>query len=260
MKKYFLLLPFLLGPIGLLAQSGQEISFVGHRGASYLAPENTQASISLAWELGADAAECDIMLSSDQQVLLFHDKNTKKLTGSSYEVAETPWSVLKELRILPKDSHRKGYEKETIPLLSTILSDLPDKRMLVIEIKTGPEIIPHLKPILEKYWKRGEISFISFNLESVLEAKANWPKVPCYYLSMFKKDLKKQLPVLVAHHIDGVDLRHSMIDVEVMKECTEAGMEVWCWTVNDPAVALKMKNLGVTAITTDRPAWLREHL
>ena len=32
--------------------------FVGHRGASYLAPENTLASLKLAWELGAEAAEC----------------------------------------------------------------------------------------------------------------------------------------------------------------------------------------------------------
>ena len=59
----------------------QALKFVGHRGASYLAPENTLASIKLAWELGADAAECDVMLSSDNRVVVFHDKNTKKLTG-----------------------------------------------------------------------------------------------------------------------------------------------------------------------------------
>jgi glycerophosphoryl diester phosphodiesterase len=45
-----------------------------------------------------------------------------------------------------------------------------------------------------------------------------------------------------------------------MKKCSDAGLEVWCWTVNDPETALKMKNLGVTAITTDRPRWLKEQL
>ena len=61
--------------------------YVGHRGASYLAPENTLASIKLAWELGAEGAECDVMLTSDQRVVLFHDKNIKKLTGESFTVS-----------------------------------------------------------------------------------------------------------------------------------------------------------------------------
>ena len=80
----FLLLVLLLS--SLPTAKGQEknaekpFRFVAHRGASYLAPENTVASIKLAWELGADAAECDVMLSSDNQVLVFHDKKTKNLT------------------------------------------------------------------------------------------------------------------------------------------------------------------------------------
>ena len=63
-------------------------------------PENTLASIKLAWELGADAAECDVRLSSDNQVVVFHDKNSKKLTGESHVVAEPPW---KRCKILPSD-------------------------------------------------------------------------------------------------------------------------------------------------------------
>ena len=41
--------------------------YVGHRGASYLAPENTMASIQLAWKLGAEAAECYILLTADRK-------------------------------------------------------------------------------------------------------------------------------------------------------------------------------------------------
>lgn len=39
-----------------------EAEIIGHRGASFLAPENTIASAKLAWESGADAVECDIYL------------------------------------------------------------------------------------------------------------------------------------------------------------------------------------------------------
>ena len=45
-----------------------------------------------------------------------------------------------------------------------------------------------------------------------------------------------------------------------MEQCKAAGLDVWCWTVNDPETARKMKQMGVTAVTTDRPAWLKENL
>ena len=87
--------------------------FVAHRGASYLAPENTLASIRLAWELGADAAECDVMLSSDHKVVLFHDKNTKKLTGKSHLISDTPWKELSKV-IKPYYPKLKGAGRRPI--------------------------------------------------------------------------------------------------------------------------------------------------
>lgn len=238
----------------------ESILYVAHRGASYLAPENTLASILLAWELGADAAECDIMLSADKQVILFHDKNTQKLTGQNYAVEETPWEMLKPLVVIPRESNRPEYQHETIPLLQDVLATIPQDRMLVIEIKTGPEILPHLKEVIEGHWKQGSISFIAFDFETIKQAKALYPGVPCYYLSMFQADLKKHMGPILESGLDGVDLRHQMIDEKLMDRCREAGLDVWCWTVNDPQVARKMMELGVSAITTDRPAWLKKRL
>ena len=67
MKVFYLYLGLFLFVITAGAQHTtveKEFLYVAHRGASYLAPENTLASIQLAWELGADAAECDVMLTS----------------------------------------------------------------------------------------------------------------------------------------------------------------------------------------------------
>lgn len=233
------------------------IQYVAHRGASYLAPENTLASVRLAWELGADAAECDIMLSADKRVILFHDKNTGKLTGKDYVVEKTPWEQLKTLVVIPRESNLPEYQDETIPLLQDVLATIPEDRMLVIEIKTGPEILPHLQEVIDRHWEQGNISFIAFDFETIKKAKAIYPSVPCYYLSMSKSDLNKHMTAIVESGLDGVDLRHQMIDGNVMDRCTDAGLDVWCWTVNDPEVALKMKKMGVSAITTDRPAWLK---
>lgn len=252
---------FLLSSVKLVdPDSDNPFKYVAHRGASYLAPENTLASIQLAWELGADAAECDVMLSSDQQVLLFHDKNTKKLTGESHVIAESPWEVLSKLEVKLRETNLNKYEGEGIPLLADVLPTIPADRMLVIEIKTGPEILPFLKECIEQHWKTGKISFIAFDFECIKEAKILFPEVPSYYLSSFQGDVNKRLDAIVDARLEGVDLRHAIIDQTLVDKCKDAGLDVWCWTVNDPETARKMKALGVTAVTTDRPQWLKEQL
>lgn len=238
----------------------KDFLYIAHRGASYLAPENTLASIQLAWDLGADGAECDVMLTRDHRVVLFHDKNTKKLTGENYTIKETCWDQLHQLSVKPRETNLSTYEGEPIPLLENVLGTIPDDRMLVIEIKTGPEILPYLKPVIDHHWKSGSISFIAFDFETIKGVKKLFPSVPCYYLSAIKPELKKRFDEIVKNNLDGVDLRHSIIDKSLMENCKTLGLEVWCWTVNNPETAAKMKNMGVTAVTTDRPAWLKKKL
>lgn len=256
------LLIMLLSPVLMAQEFAPEnaFHFVGHRGASYLAPENTLASIKLAWELGAEGAECDVMLTADQKIVLFHDKNSKKLTSENYTIKDASWEQLKELVVIPRETNRPEYDHETIPLLEEVLAAIPEDQMLVIEIKTGPEILPFLKEVISQYWKSGEISFIAFDFETIKQTKALYPDVPCYYLSMFKADFNKQFDAVVESGLDGVDLRHNIIDSQLMERCKASGLDVWCWTVNEPETARKMKKLGVSAVTTDRPAWLKVNL
>ncbi len=263
MKTIYLLLFATLINISAFSQYSESEStfkFVGHRGASYLAPENTLASIGLAWKVGADAAECDVMLTSDFKVVLCHDNNTKNLTGESYIVSETTWEQLSKLTIKPKETNLPEYDNEPIPLLEEILTTIPEDRMLVIEIKTGPEILPYLQKVIDEQWRSGKISFIAFNFETITAAKALYPEVPCYYLSSLKNDFNKYFDLAVDRGLDGMDLRHTIITPSLMEKCKSVGLDVWCWTVNDPDIAQKMKELGVTAVTTDRPAWLKENL
>lgn len=256
------LLILFLSSLSYGQQPDKEKSFhyVGHRGASYLAPENTLASIKLAWELGADGAECDVMLTADHKVILFHDKDTKKLTGQNYTVKEASWEQLKPLVVLPRETNNPEYTSETIPLLAEVLGTIPEDRMLVIEIKTGPEILPHLQEVIAQNWKKGRISFIAFDFETIRQSKLLYPEVPCYYLSSFKPDFNKHFDLAVESGLDGMDLRHTIIDQDLVDRCHASGLDVWCWTVNDPETAMKMQELGVSAVTTDRPAWLKNKL
>ena len=67
--KTSLTIVFTLITTALMAQN----FFIAHRGASFIAPENTLASAKLAWDLGADAVECDIYLTADNRVMVMHE-------------------------------------------------------------------------------------------------------------------------------------------------------------------------------------------
>ncbi len=254
MKTTFLLFFLIAASLPSLAQ----VEFVGHRGASYLAPENTVASAKLGWELGADGVEIDIYLTTDNRIVAIHDKNTKRTTGADHIVPET---TSKKLRKLDAGKWKdEKYTGEKIPFVEEILKAIPKNKYLVIEIKTGPEIMPALKKAIKKSGKAKQIKFIAFSWESIAEAHKAFPNNDCYWLTSVDKDLKAKISECAAIGLKGVDVSSKLVTSENMGKAKKLGLDVWCWTVDSPEEAKRVADLGVSAITTNRPGWLREQL
>jgi glycerophosphoryl diester phosphodiesterase len=240
--------------------SAGQVKYIAHRGASYYAPENSLAAIRLAAELGCDGAECDIRLTRDNQIVLWHDEHTGRLTSQKLDIAKSTWPELKKLNIKLSATNSPFFEGEQIPLLKDVLKTIAHGQLLVIEIKCGKEIFPELQKVLKKYWKGGNIAFIGFGFETISQAKSIFPDIPCYYLSSSKSDVQAKTTAIRNSKLDGVDLSSTMIDKELVEFLRSAGLEIWCWTVDAPAEANRMKNLGVNVITTNRPTWLKEQM
>lgn len=64
------------------------MKFVAHRGASAEAQENTREALRLGAELGAFACECDLRITKDKKIVLFHDSDLVRLTGDEDKVKE----------------------------------------------------------------------------------------------------------------------------------------------------------------------------
>lgn len=237
-----------------------QLRFIGHRGASYYAPENSLAAMELAWQLGADGAECDIQLTKDNKVVLCHDGNTERLTGKKLDIAKTSYSDLKKLDIKLSKTNTVYFEGQKMPLLKDVLKTIPDNQLLVIEIKCGKEIFPKLQKDIKKYHKTGNIAYIGFGFETIVLAKALFPETPCYYLSSSKADVLKKIPEIQKAKLDGVDLNSKIIDQQLVDELRIANLEIWAWTIDTLDETLRMKELGINVITTNRPSWLREQI
>ncbi len=234
--------------------------FIAHRGASYLAPENTVAAAKLAWELGADAVEVDIHLSKDNRVMVIHDKDTKRTCSGkkNFRVSKTPSTVLRELECGSWKDEK--YAGEKIPFLSEIIETVPEGKTLVVEIKCGSEVLPHLKRCIDQSGKKDQIIFISFGWNTILDTKAVFFGNRCYWLSALKPGLSKKMKQAAEAGLEGVNLKHKIINPKTMSLARKNNLEMLTWTVDDPEEAMRLTELGVTGITTNRPKWLKEQM
>lgn len=246
--------------VSIVMNISAQNTFIAHRGASYLAPENTVASAKLAWKLGADAVEIDVYLTKDNRVMVIHDKNTKRTCSGkkNLEIKDTPSMLLRDLDAGAwKD---KKYKGEKIPFISEIIETIPYGKTLVVEIKCGSEILPALKRAVEKSGKQEQIVFISFGWNTILDTKKEFPENKCYWLSATNNGLKNKMKQASENSLDGVNLKYSIIDEETMVFAKELKLEVLSWTVDDPKEAKRLTEIGVTGITTNRPKWLKEEM
>ena len=233
--------------------------YIAHRGASYDAPENTVASVKLAWEVGADASEIDVYLSSDNQVMVIHDKDTHRTcSGENFIIRDTPSSVLRAL-----DAgiwKGPGFKGERIPTLEEIIATIPERKILVVEIKCGSEIIPYLENILSKCNKQSQLIFISFGWETIVNMKKSFPGNKAYWLTSNKADALKKMSEAADAGLEGINMQHSAIDAEIITMAKKYHLEILAWTVDNPEEVKRLQALGVTHFTTNRPQWLKQQL
>ncbi|MCX7007530.1 MAG: glycerophosphodiester phosphodiesterase [Kiritimatiellaeota bacterium] len=262
--KFFLSRAFIIC-FSFCGAQGRTVEFVGHRGASRDAPENTLAAFRLGWQQ-TDACELDIHLTKDGQIVVLHDADTKRTTGVAGKVAE---ATLAELRALDagkwKDARWAG---EKIPTLAEVLTLQPERKRLFIEIKCGPEVLPELVRVVRAAHKQsGQVVLIGFSLPTMQLAKKLLPEVTALWIVSGGKKIAPppKLPDLLtkarAAGLDGLDLDYRLpLDAAFVKSVEAAQLQLYIWTVDDPAVAKKMVTAGIKGITTNRPQWLREQL
>ncbi|KPL13187.1 hypothetical protein AMJ85_00145 [candidate division BRC1 bacterium SM23_51] len=241
------------------------IEIIAHRGASYLAPENTMSSVLLGWEKGADV-EVDVHLSNDNRIVIIHDGSTKRTAGTDVKVKETTFEELRELDV--GRFKAEEFAGERIPLLADVIKTIPPKRRLYVEIKCNKEILPFLRQLIVESGKMSHIVIIGFDLETVAMSKA-LIDVPTYWLKGTEKDKETQEwiphdPKLVQtakdKGLDGVDVHYAGVTKEFVRAAKASGQKLYVWTVDDPNEAIRLVQLGVDGITTNRPEWLREQL
>jgi len=240
----------------IAAALSAQISIIAHRGASAYEAENSLAAFKKAFQLNADAIELDIWRTTDDSLVVIHDRTTARVSNGNLVVPESSSFELRKLKL------KNG---ESIPFLQEVISVLPKGKKIVIEIKCGDEkekagdVFPMLKNVLQRTGRIEDAIIISFNLEALAEAKRQLPNNNCYYLTGQKDKENDLIETCLKFKLDGLNIHYGLLTESLAEKTRNAGLDLLVWTVDKPEVALnaRLKN-KVMAITTNKPDAMRE--
>jgi glycerophosphoryl diester phosphodiesterase len=242
-----------------------ELIIIAHRGESYDAPENTHASINLAWKRDADAVEIDVQLTKDERIVTIHDKSTLRTGGKLRRVSSNTYDNL--LLVDVGKFKAKKWKDERIPLLGDVLDNVPENKIILIEIKSNIRIVKPLKNlILQKDIDPKQIKFIGFDINTMKLIKKTLPEFESYWIIegkqyKSKSALNSATKKCKAAGLDGLDVQaRKYLNSEVIQFVKNNGLNIYTWTVDDPIRAKQLYMDGIDGITTNRASWLKKKL
>lgn len=129
------------------------VGVFGHRGACGYLPENTMPSFELAFEMGSDAIEFDVVLTKDSVPVILHDIDLTKTTNVashpqfSTSVDQLTFQELKQLRVMERypdrrlESAKHSGEFEIPSLRELLANSAFDGKHLILELKDGKHLL-----------------------------------------------------------------------------------------------------------------------
>jgi glycerophosphoryl diester phosphodiesterase len=246
---------------------------IAHRGASGLAPEHTLAAYDLAVELGADSIEQDLHLTRDGVLVVVHDETLDRTArgpaGScSGLVREKTLAELERCDFgawFDEGEPEAGgrFAGQRIVTLEALFRRYGTGVHYTIETK-HPEYVPGMeKALLAQLDAHGllagegaasRVTVQSFSPESLRLVRAQRPELPL--LQLLHGDLGAPLDEVfaaVARYADGIGPHRSQVDAALMAAARRHGLLVHPYTVNERSEMVRLLDLGVDGMFTDRP-------
>jgi len=234
----------------LMAQSP---IIAAHRGFSHAAPENTLAAFQAAIEIGAPYFELDVQRSADGVPIVLHDETLDKTSssGSSGRIDQRTAEELLNESVGYPEKFGTRFTDEPLPTLDQALALAQNAIRVCVEIKVAG-IEQAIAESIRKASMQDDVIIFSFSakvLEAIHEID---PELPLLFLKedATTKDFQRAKDL----HAQAIGVGgNTRVDVDFVRAAAAEGLEVWCWTVDDPNEMGRLVESGVAAIITNRP-------
>lgn len=263
-------------------QGGAGLLVIGHRGASYNAPENTFAAWDLALEANADFLELDLQMTSDGELVVMHDEKLDRTARGPRPDCQgvIRTKTLQQLgrceagswfNSKHRDRRNDDFIGLRIPTLAAVFERYGPRARYYIETK-DPEAAPGMEEevlrLIDQYGvfaadsEQPGVVIQSFHPQSLRRIHALDSRIPLSQL-VAKRESSRSIRARLAQiatYARGIGPERGDVDAELVQAAHAAGLGVFPYTVNDAAEMRHLVELGVDGIFTDRPDLLRQIL
>lgn len=219
---------------------------IAHRGAKGYVSENTIPAFERALEMGVHGVELDVHLSSDGEIMVFHDAHTDRLTGVPGTVKDLSLAQLRRLKV---DLHH------TVPTLAEVLEAIDRKCLVNIELKAGAAAKPVAdllaRYVAEKSWPYELFLVSSFDWPALQQLRNINAEIPLGVLT--ETDLDLAIGFAKSIRAETLHPYFHLLNEETVAKINAENLPIYAWTVNMPEDIARIKSLDVSGIITDYP-------
>ena len=225
---------------------------IAHRGVfdNKTIPENSIKAFKLALDKNL-TIELDVHLTKDNELVVFHDDNLKRMTSVDSIIEKFTLKEIKKLKLLDTN--------ETIPTLDEVLKLINGKVLLDIEIKVNKSVKKIVKKLLETLdTYNGKVIIKSFNPLAVKEVKKNTDKylvgllIDYYYKNKIFNFFTKTNIIIPFCKPDFLGINKKMINTKNIKKYLNT-LPIMIWTIKKEDEIAKINNKNFIYICNNLP-------
>jgi len=247
-------------------REGDDFTIIAHRGASAYYPENTIPSFKGASAMGADMIELDVQLTSDKEVVVFHDERISRCTNGRGKLSDYTLAQLKKLDA--GSWYNREFKNTRMPTLAEVLELCRNKIAVNIEIKT--EAVSNMIPggieekclkIVDQYGMEQHVVFSSFDPRAIAHLK-KIDRTAAVAVLFEKKYYSSKLPshIMELSGADAFNCSASELNKQWLANIEASKIPVNIYTVNDVKDMKRFLAMGVSGIFTNKPDILKKVL
>ena len=228
---------------------------LAHRGGGKLAPENTIAALRCGLEHGYRAVEFDVMLARDGVPVVIHDPYLGRTVAGAGNVFDYDAA---ELQAMDAGSwFAARYAGEPVPLFAEVMAFCRAHGIWMnIEIKPAPGFDAVTGQVVAAATAAvfsdgvGVPLLSSFSETALAAAREAAPQLPRAVLfDAIPPDWQARATAL---EVVAVHCNHNRLHAAMAASIRAAGFGLFCYTVNTPARARALFDMGVDGLCTDR--------
>lgn len=225
----------------------------GHRGAKGVAPENTLPSFQACLDADVTRCELDLRLSRDNQPVVIHDADLKRLAGNKSRVKNMTAQELARY-----DTRHGGPAWPipcSIPTLAEVMASCPFEHWQ-LEIKSLSRkraviLIQAIAQLCEHYGLNDKVVLTSSSHTVLRTAMQQAPHLQRGLVAEYA--VLDPIKTAQRFQCSMLALNWSLCIQRRICQAQAAGMHVSAWTVNDPALMRQLADYGVDSLITDFP-------